>query len=181
MTAPNETESVHALPEKWREDADDLDRRAKNVAHVLPLIADQNRLLAECNRKHADELERALSGARPPVAWQYLGTSSLAGPWPHPEWRICDDHEAAAAAGFEVRPLYTAPAPVVTDAMVERARDIRERLINSHISAFIDGEKLKPDVARGAQAYCKSAIVDAASLIEDAFNLTAALQESDDA
>ncbi len=56
----------------------------------------------------AERIDRALRGAEA-VAWQYLGSSSLVGRFPHPEWRICDDHEAAAAAGFEVRPLYAAP------------------------------------------------------------------------
>lgn len=54
----------------------------------------------------------SLSAQGEAVAWQYLGTSSLAGPFPHPEWWICEDHEAARKAGFEVRPLYTHPAPV---------------------------------------------------------------------
>lgn len=65
------------------------------------------------------------------VAWEYLGTSSLAGPWPAPEWKPCDDPKAARAAGYEVRPQPVGDVIGPTElAAIVNASPNREKIVS---------------------------------------------------
>ena len=64
-----------------------------------------------------DSHRPAESVSAEPVAWQFLGTSVLDGPWPTPAWKECADPVEAKKAGFEVRPLYLHPQPSTPGAV----------------------------------------------------------------
>lgn len=71
-------------------------------------------------------------------------------------------------------PSASHPAPVrVTEEMKAEIEDVRKRLISAHVSAFMDGAGT-PKNADSDRKFCKTAMVDAVSLIHD---LTAALED----